>query len=345
MSERILVVKIAALGDAVLASTLVPAIRRRWPRATVGWVAGRGITPFVRLVDGIDEVIEVDDRALLRGNRVSAITAMARAWMAIGAKWDRAIVAHTDSRYAWLTRFSGARTVTRFAGDNARRKGHWFGTEYRRLIDDHELAPNTTFEVESLPSLKLSSLPASPLVGGIGPLVVVSPGGARNLLRDDHLRRWPITHWVETVRTLIARGYRVAAIGGKGDAAECRQVAAVGATNLCERTLLPELLALLQSAQLVITHDSGPLHLAIILRRPVIALFGPTSPLEFVPSGANVTEMTRAAEMPCAPCYNGTGFAPCASNQCLGRVPTNDVTRAAEALLTGAQSVRSPVHA
>ncbi|MEP6835809.1 MAG: glycosyltransferase family 9 protein [Gemmatimonas sp.] len=345
MSERILVVKIAALGDAVMASTIVPAIRRRWPNATIGWVAGRGIAPLVRLVDGIDEVIEVDDRALLGGNRVSAITAMLRAWKSIGIRWDRAIIAHTDARYAWLARFSGARTVTRFAGENARRKGHWYGTEYRRLVEGNELALNGVSEADTLPPFKLSLLPAAPVVSGSGPLVLVAPGGARNLLRDDHLRRWPISNWVATVRKLIALGYRVAAIGGKGDVEECAQVAAVGAVNLCDRTSLPELLALLQSAQLVITHDSGPLHLAIGLRRPVIALFGPTSPLEFVPDGANVTVITRAQEMSCAPCYDGACFAPCAANQCLARVPNGDVVRAAQAILAREFTARSQVHA
>lgn len=317
-----------------MASTVVPAIRRRWPNAHVGWAAGRSIAPLVRLMSGIDEVIEIDDASLLGGHHLPAAQAMFRAWWDIGRHWDHAIVAHTDRRYAWLTQCSGARAVVRFSDALARQPGSWYGQQYQRLVEgDDSPEPRAV-----LAAIDLTRLPVPPVIAGAGPLVVVAPGGARNLLRDDHLRRWPITNWVETVRELAALGARVVAVGGRGDVAECQRCADAGATNFAQRTTLPELMALLNAADLVITHDSGPLHLALALGRPVVALFGPTSPREFVPSNANVTVLTRAEEMPCAPCYDGRNFAACSLNECLTRLLHHEVVHTAAVLLFGTRA-------
>ncbi|MEP6780050.1 MAG: glycosyltransferase family 9 protein [Gemmatimonadaceae bacterium] len=335
MPERILIIKIAALGDAVMASTLVPAIRRRWPDAKIGWAAGTGIAPLVRLIEGVDEVIEVDDKLLLGGTWLSAVVATVRAWRLIGRRWDRVYVAHTDSRYAWLSTFAGARTTIRFSGDHARRPGRWYGGEYMRMVT---ATTGEVADVSALAELKTASLPEPPAIDRKNGLVVVAPGGARNLLRDDSLRRWPIELWVATVTRLVAQQYTVVAIGEKGDAVECEFCGYAGALNLCGQTSLTSLMSLLQSADLLITHDSGPMHLAIALKRPVVALFGPTSPFEFVPRGANVTVLTRAQTLACAPCYNGSGFAECSNNLCINRVPVDEVTHAAERMLAGAPS-------
>ena len=65
---RYLIVKLAALGDVVMASTLVGAIRARDAEAHITWLCGSGVAPLVGLFDGVDEVVEVNELALLRGS-------------------------------------------------------------------------------------------------------------------------------------------------------------------------------------------------------------------------------------------------------------------------------------
>jgi heptosyltransferase-2 len=327
--ERILIVKIAALGDAVMASTLVTVIRRAQPDAHIGWVAGHAIAPFVRLIDGIDAVIEVDDAALLSGRRRAALPAMIGAWNRIGRGWHRAIIGHTDERYRYLALMSGARAIRQFSGALAPRRGEWHGSEYARLYDAEALG----IGIDALPPLNLAALPPPPAFAGAAPLVVVAPGGARNLLRDDDLRRWPIASWSAVVRALVASGHRVVAIGGAADRVDCTACEDAGAFNLCGQTTIPELLALMRAASILVTHDSGAMHLAFALQIPVVALFGPTRPEERVPSGAEARVLTRAAELPCAPCYDGHSFAACDDNRCLSRVEVRDVIDAIDALL------------
>lgn len=343
VSERILIVKIAALGDAIMASAMIPAIRQEWPTATIGWVAGRAIAPIVGLFDGVDETITINEADLLRGGRLKALRAMGSAWRAIGRRWDRAIIAHTDKRYSLISKFSGAQQTVRYADALAPRRGHWHGSEYVRLVNaltgrfGDPRPSDANNEIRYTP-FRRQSLPLLPAAIGDGPLIVIVPGGARNVLRDDNLRRWPLDSWVDATTELISRGYRVVAVGGNSDREECARVAAVGAVNLCGQTSLTELAALLEHADVVVTHDSGPLHLSLALERPVVALFGPTPPAEFLPVNSNTIVLTRAHELSCAPCYDGKNFADCALNLCLQRVPAFEVVDAVEQLLGASRS-------
>ena len=81
---RYLIVKLAALGDVVMASTLVGAIRGRDAEAHITWLCGSGVAPLVRLFDGVDEVVVVNELALLRGSAPARFRALLALWVLIG---------------------------------------------------------------------------------------------------------------------------------------------------------------------------------------------------------------------------------------------------------------------
>lgn len=324
LTDRILIVKLAALGDVIMASTLVPAIRARRPDAEITWLTSEGIAPLVRLFDGVHRVLTVNEQALFTRGKVSAVGAIAGAWRHTGRGYDLALIGHTDARYSTLAWASGVRETRRFADSRSPRPGVWHGAEYLRLLDiDAAVSPVYA-------TLRTGDLPVAPAVPGNGALVLVAPGGGRNVLRDDPLRRWPISEWIDVVRALVARGYCVAAIGSAGDRAEGAACATAGATDFTGRTSLLELTALVRSASAVVTHDSGTLHLALLLNRPTVALFGPTVAKERIANGAPAIVLTAAAGLPCAPCYDGSGYAECARNLCLSRVTAAKVVQAVE---------------
>ena len=326
---RILVVKLAALGDVIMASTLVCGIRAEYPDAELTWVVGAGAAPIVRLMRGVDRVIEVAEGALLGGRRLHAGVAMLKAWHAIGRGYDLALVAHTDARYELLVKASGAKTVRRFANATGPRPGKWHGAEYLRLVRE-DFAIDT---FARFPALKHELVPRAPIAESAEPFVIVAPGGGRNLMRDDALRRWPLASWAAVVQTLTAQGLRVVCVGGADDAEEGAACAAMGATDLTGRTSLVELFALMQSASTVVTHDAGPLHIALLAQRPVVALFGPTRGDERIPVWANAVVLSSAWGLPCAPCYDGHDYAACALNLCLTRVRPSNVVAAIEGQL------------
>ena len=367
---RILVLKLAALGDIVMASTLVGAIRRRWPCAHLTWIVGDAHAPLVRRFDGVDVVLAVPADALLAGGAVERVVAGVRTLGRIGrGPWDLALVAHGDERYETLLRGAQVKELRALRGDFAPTRDVWFGAEYARMVasGDAGAAGGAPADAEARsphPPLATLTWPnGAPPRRARARRVLLAPGGARNVLRDDHLRRWPAERWAELAQQLVSQGCQLTLIGGAGDRAEADAVvravalasessgAASPPASVDDRvgsSSLDATIELLASADVLVSHDSGPLHLAALTRTPAVALFGPTDPRQFVAPGADVQVMSAAAGLPCAPCYDGKGYAVCALNRCLTEV---SVSRVAGAVLdrlqrgVGAEGLEPPTSA
>ena len=118
-------------------------------------------------------------------------------------------------------------------------------------------------------------------------------------------KRWPIEHFAELARAL-ARKFpeaRLAVFGGKDDrllGEIISQAAPARCLNLCGATSLPEMVEWIRRCDLLVTNDTGPMHAAAALGKPLVALFGPTEPRRTGPYGQldNVLRM----DLPCSPC-------------------------------------------
>ena len=154
-------------------------------------------------------------------------------------------------------------------------------------------------------------------------------------------RRWPPERFRELCRRLRAEAsIRPVFIGTRSQRDYVDSVVSPlgdpSCLNLAGETDFGGLLALLQRAALVVGNDSGPLHVAEALRRPVAALYGPESPVHYGMRGSNT--LTYFANLYCSPCLNAANVkvAPCAGrNVCMSRIPVEDVVRGSLALLRG----------
>ena len=149
-------------------------------------------------------------------------------------------------------------------------------------------------------------------------IVVLSPGGAKNILADDACRRWPIEHYVHLARLLEEKDYNIIITGGKGDAWILEHFKDIKVINAVGKTTLLQLIALLEKCDCFVTHDSGPLHIAGLTPVKIIALFGPTNPWEKIPRRDHVYVLWDAEHYACCPCYDGKYYdASCKENICL----------------------------
>lgn len=116
-------------------------------------------------------------------------------------------------------------------------------------------------------------------------------------------KRWPAAHMAELARHLLARGQQVWLFGSNKDAeiAQAIVAAAPGTLDLCGKTSLTAAIHLLSLAQAVVTNDSGLMHVAAALDRPVIALYGSSSPRFTPPLSDRARIVTLGLE--CSPCF------------------------------------------
>jgi len=147
-------------------------------------------------------------------------------------------------------------------------------------------------------------------------------------------KQWRREAFAEVARHFLRQKFAVASIGSQRERAVCNDVAALapGIVNLAGETTLSELAALIRRATICVTNDSGPMHLAVALGRPVVSVFGPTDPIWIGPYRRDGAVL-QAKSLPCAPCYLRQ-LSRCAYGQaCMHDVTADAVIERMEAML------------
>jgi len=184
------------------------------------------------------------------------------------------------------------------------------------------------------PSLTFPQTPySSPL-----PIVALAPGGAKNILADDALRRWPIESYASLAKKLSALPIQLVLTGGASDEWIRKYFADIPHVDLIGKLDLLQLASLFKECRLLITHDSGPLHLSKLAACPAIGLFGPTMPAEKVGANEKIKVLWGGERLACRPCYDGKTYAPCKNNLCLASISPEKVFEEAERILNLASS-------
>lgn len=117
-------------------------------------------------------------------------------------------------------------------------------------------------------------------------------------------KRWPIAYFAELAQNLHAQGYQVWLFGSAKDKDVADRIVALGnpeSDNLCGITRLDEAVALLSCADMVVSNDSGLMHLAAALKRPLLALYGSSSP-GFTPPLSETAQVLKL-DLTCSPCF------------------------------------------
>jgi heptosyltransferase-2 len=368
--KRILVVKLADLGDLLTATPAIRALRLAHPTAHIGAL----ITPRSRsILDGtdlIDEIIPFEkaafDRPLGAGASLPMALGLARRLRA--GRWDALALLHHlttpfgVAKYAALCLASGAGRIVGL--DNGR---GWFLSE--RVVDEgfgarHEVDywlavagllggrhPHPRYELPVTDADRAWATGQAARLGSDGAgLLAVHPGsGAFSLAR-----RWPAERFGAVVRALVARhGLRTLVIQGPGPdeglLARTVAMAAGGAAIVGPAPTLGALVALLERVRLFVGNESGVMHLAVAADAPIVAIFGPTNDRAWGPYPPSAPRHAVVREtLACAPCvHRGHAFGTpggCAARTCLDLIEPPAVVAAAERVLA-ATAERAPVRA
>ena len=321
--SRILLLKFGAIGDVVM---VIPAAHQLHLQGhTIDWVCGSAVVPILKLYPWINP-IPVDDRAILTGSlrqRLPAIFSLWRTLLKAAGRKPYALIAtlYYDPRYRILTLpLRAARTLHLSHTDRNFRliPGRRHTDEFARILLGRPDGVSPT----SLAPIHPETLPPSLIPPSGRTRIVMAPAGARNMLAEAVLRRWPIEHYVALARMLLEQlpGVEIILVGGPDDKWAYPHFAGLPVTDAIATIRLVETIALLDTADLFVTHDTGPLHLGGLSTCGIVALFGPTDPGSFLPRRPGVVALWGGEGFACRPCLDGHSFAPCPSNDCMAQV-------------------------
>ncbi|HEX5070585.1 MAG TPA: glycosyltransferase family 9 protein [Vicinamibacterales bacterium] len=328
--RRILLLRLERIGDLLMTLDAIALVRSTWPDAQVDLAVGSWNADLARLIPGLNTVHTLDVPWLARegsGQSWPELTRRARAWKT--HRYDLVVNFEPDIRSNILAWLSGAR----------RRAGYWTGGGGALLTEPAAFDPagHVGMNAERLVHLAAGRSewpPAAPLRAG--PRVQV-PESARTRARalTAGLRRpfigvhvsggreskqWHLDRFAAVARQLAHdRDASIVLTGSTADrpmvAKVSGQLGGIRVVNTAGSLEVVELAALIETLDVFVTSDTGPMHLASAVGTPVVALFGPADPRRYGPRAAN--ERILRVDLPCSPC----GQVRLPPLRCRGHVP------------------------
>ena len=331
--RRILIIKPSSLGDVVHALPTLAAVRGRFPNAEISWLIKRQWAGLLECVEGLDQIWPLPP----------------------GLGWLSQVPALRQARFDLVLDLQGLFRSGLMA---------WLsGCPVRLgLANGREGSPLFYTKRVAVPTMQMHAVDRSLLIaaaiGAEGQSGQVSQLPIRihehdhrqieDLLRSQGLRpgarwvainpgarwrtkRWPPERFAWVADRLIEEGLQVALIGGPDERLVAQSVQGAmqrQAMDLTGRTPIRLLPALLSNAELLITNDSGPMHVAAAVGTPVVALFGPTSPLRTGPYGSQ--HQVLQSGLACSPCLSRRCHQP-VTQDCLLRIQPEAVLTAVSA--------------
>jgi heptosyltransferase-2/heptosyltransferase-3 len=349
--DTLLVVQPDALGDILLSQPAVRALRAAYPDKRLIAVVGPWSEVITRLAWPVDEVVTVEfpffsgqpartpvdpyrklpaEVAILRRLRAAdAVLLRPDGWWAAWLAWrsvSRDVITSDDPRM----RPFATRTQAQPTGGHAAQRAYAIAAGL--LHAPAEIAPLThPLELPPDPAAaeRVAALLARKRI--VRPYDVLHPGAAANV------KLWPAHRWRAVLHAQSSRHFVVT--GAESERGLVADICAglPQATPLVGETPLPELIELLRGAQVVLGTDTGPLHLAVAVRTPSVAVFGPSSVARYGPWGDPARHRAVSAGWRCPRCEDLSKARPSGCGCMLAVEPA--AVLAAQAEVLGADGV------
>ena len=343
--RRILLLRLERIGDLVMALEAIRDVRAHAPDARIDLVVGSWNAPLAAAIPSVDHVVALDARWLAReGEGFAMPTLLRTAWSWRSAKYDLGINFEPDIRSNLLLAAAGAsRSVGWSSGG---------GGPLLDLALDYDISVHTSANARRLIQTAFRSpapTPARPLLvlpdsATAAAAAIVRPATGRPIVGihvsgGRPIKQWSPERFAEVAARLAdTRGVAIVATGSPADRgliASFRK--AVEPRPVIDASVADGLLvsaAVLQRLALLVTGDTGPMHLASAVGTAVVAVFGPSDPVRYATSGR--FDRVVRIDLPCSPCNRirqppsrCVGHTP----DCLAGVSTDAVLAAAIAVL------------
>ncbi len=350
--QRILIIRLDLIGDLVLSLTVVRALKRTYPSAEIDLLAIPASAKVAQFDPNLSEIITYDPNIWRRPKALF----QPKNWRAAGELRRKLRARHYDlavSVYAnWaavLAVFSGAKRRVGYGpegypgfmtdsvpGGVPGRWRHWAPLDNKHEVDYclalAQASGATITPADRIPHLYVDEQTRQE----VEQLLLQEGFQLHKPLIACHInsnngqsKRWPIPYWATLIDRLIREeGAQVVLTGAQGDLPQIENVTrrmSEQPINLAGKTSLTQLAALLQRADLLISGDSGPLHMGVACGTPIVGIYGPTNPSLGGPVSPDATVLR--SEIWCSPCYNAKDTADCRfyTTQCMKNITPSQV--------------------
>lgn len=331
--RRVLVVRLRSIGDTVLATASLDALRRFLPEAQIDVLLESWVAPVLEGFDAVDNVVTVE-----HGSTASRARAARRLR---SARYDVAYNLHGGTTATLLTRATGARHRVGYASYQYSRlynhaappSSELWGTEKTHSAEQ-QLAllgwtgvpvsdrPRTRLVVTERAKAAVGQKLRAAGVGGAAPLALMHPAAA------FETKRWAAANFARVAEDLAARGFQVVATAAPNERHVVAELTEESSARVAAFTdlSLPEVTALAARSRLFVGNDSGIAHIAAAVRVPSVVIFGSSNVAHWRPWASAPSEVVRE-ELPCQPCP-GYACAEFDAPECIRRVPVGRVVAA-----------------
>lgn len=324
--QKILLLRPGGIGDAVLLIPAIQELRKRFPAASIHVLAEKRNAEVFLLCPDVERVFRYDRPSELLSviRRSYDIAIDTEQWHRLSAVVARLLRAPVSVGFAANERAKLFTHPIPYSHDD------YEVDSFLRLIVP--LADKTAFD-PLLPLLTVSEQVWSQIEADLRPLadkklVVLFPGGS---IAE---RQWGSSKFHVVAEQLSRKGFGIVVIGGKGDFSAGEEIVRgiSGGLNMCGRLSLAGSAAVLKRSSLLITGDSGIMHVGYAVGAKVLALFGPGIEKKWAPRSPRVAILNK--HLPCSPCTR-FGYTPrCKKNTaCMKEISVQEVVESAAALL------------
>jgi ADP-heptose:LPS heptosyltransferase len=342
--RRILLLRLERIGDLLMTLPAIADVRALAPGAEIDLIVGSWNADLARAIDPVTRVQTLDAVWLAReggGLGLPSLLQSAREWRR--AHYDLAINFEPDIRSNLLIAGAGAAWTAGYTSGG--------GGALLDVAREYDTRTHTTDNARRL----VASVLGGAVLPGTRPALVVPEEAHVNATRrladvrgplvgihvsgGRAIKQWEPERFAEIARRLIAsRGATILLTGSAGDRALVdavkRTLPVESVIDVAGHVDLLTLAALLERVDLLVTGDTGPMHLAVAVGTPVVAVFGPSDPARYAPRGPH--DRVVRIDLPCAPC-NRIRLPParCVGHtpDCLAFVTTDSVFAAAVSVL------------
>ena len=348
-----MIIRLDLLGDVLFSMHAVEALSAAYPAARIAMLTLPYTAPLARLNPAVHEVVSVDTNRIRtpRGLLSPATWWEYRRTYQYVRSQGFDLCVSLSGRMASLCAFlSGARRTVGYSREaypflltdpvaGGRYTERMHEVEYVRQLARHAGASSfperVSLTVPEEGRQAAERLLAQHDITAKERLVVIHAGSVH-----PSAKRWPASSWSCFADDLhMATGARIVLTGSKSDepvVVEVLKNARSPVVSLVGRTTVEEMLGLLARADLVASGDSGPLHLAVALGRPVVAAYGPTDPRIYGPYNPAAPPRLHRKDLPCSPCYPTSAGADCPLGDpiCMRLVTVRQMVNSAVELLS-----------